>query len=232
MDEQLRRAIDYFIKPPPDPLPDISIEDRRRIWEAGVAAFNAGAPDRPVERGVFLRERDGHRLTVDVYPADGPGPHPLLFYIHGGAWSLGNPAGRHKFTCRMAEAGYVTLSVDYALAPEHPFPAGFDDCLYAAGWVLEHAADYDGDARRVAVCGDSSGANLAAAVLHAQIDANGGTPFTAASLIYGVYDFPLLLRIPVGSPFTNYKGAGRMMRDYLGERARDDALRDPRLSPI
>ena len=67
-----RAAIDYFLAVAPDAPLTLEVEAWRALWRSGVEIFNAGAPARPVERGVVLREQDGRRLCVDIYPADGP----------------------------------------------------------------------------------------------------------------------------------------------------------------
>jgi acetyl esterase/lipase len=64
---------------------------------------------------------------------------------------------------QFAEAGCLTLNLDYRLAPEHPFPAGLDDCVFALRWAHENAKRYNGDPARMVIGGDSAGANLAAA---------------------------------------------------------------------
>jgi acetyl esterase len=110
----------------------------------------AGAPDVPVR----------------VYtPAGRAGPLPALLYIHGGGFILGDLDSFHAGVARIAaEVGAVAVSVDYRLAPEHPFPAGLEDCYAALVWTVEHAADLDIDTGRVAVGGESAGGGLAAAV--------------------------------------------------------------------
>ena len=180
MDGRLQAILDIFMIPPPDPLPEVPIAERRRFWDDARDLFNAGAPDRPLERGVLLREKHGRRLTADIYPADGPGPHPVVLYLHGGSWIVWDPTAYHKLSCRFAEAGFLCINLDYALAPEHRFPAALDDCLYAARWAREHAADYGGDPDHLAVAGDSAGGNLAAAVIAAQLAESGSTLFRAA----------------------------------------------------
>ena len=135
----------------------------------------------------------------------------------------------------MAEAGFTTVSVDYAKAPEYPFPAGFEDCLFAAEWVREQAEQLGGDPGAAVDLRRFGGGQPSGGRVQAQLEAEGATPFAAAALIYGVFDMRLLLRLPVGSRFMNMHGARRILRDYLGREP--DAVgaatyRDPRLSPI
>jgi carboxylesterase type B len=88
----------------------------------------------------------------------------LLAFFHGSSFVLCS-LDTHDGMCRhlCAGAGCVVVSVDYRLAPEHKYPAGLDDCVFATRWIADHAAELDGDAGRIAVAGDSAGGNLAAA---------------------------------------------------------------------
>ena len=124
-------------------------------------------------------------LTADVAVPEGRAPFPVLLYLHGGGWVAGSPKSHRRLGQKFAEAGYLTINVDYRLAPEHPFPAGYDDCVFAAQWARENAGRWNGDSTRMAIGGDSAGGNLAAAV----IIAPGAPRFRAALLIYGIYDF-------------------------------------------
>src|SRR5258705_9422617 len=73
-------------------------------------------------------------------------PAPTAVYFHGGGWMTGSIASHDFLVRKLAkETGLVFISVDYRLAPEHPFPAGLDDCLAATAWVDEHIHDYGGD---------------------------------------------------------------------------------------
>jgi hypothetical protein len=76
------------------------------------------------EEGVTLRPG----LRADVAVPKGPGPHPVLLYIHGGGWMAGSAHTHKKVAAEIAARGYLTFNLDYRLAPEHPFPAGLDDC--------------------------------------------------------------------------------------------------------
>lgn len=113
-------------------------------------------------------------IPVRVYTPAGTPPFPILVYYHGGGWMRGSLDG-YDGLCRLiaSEAGCVVVSVDYRLAPEHPFPAGFDDCYAATEWATEHAESLLGDPARVAVGGDSGGGNLAAGVSLAARDQDG-----------------------------------------------------------
>ena len=90
---------------------------------------------------------------------------PALVFFHGGGWVVGD-CDTHDVLCRELchLAGCAVFSVDYRLGPEHPFPAAFDDALAATTWLSQHARDLAIDAARIAVGGDSAGANLAAVV--------------------------------------------------------------------
>jgi acetyl esterase len=145
-------------------------------------------------------------------------PAPTAVYFHGGGWMTGSIA-THDFLVRKLarEAGLVFVSVNYRLAPEHPFPAGLDDCLAATVWVAEHIRDFGGLANQLAVAGDSAGGNLAAVVARRFRDQ--GRHLSAQLLLYPVIDsagdYPsrhenggsyLLTRDDIVASATNYLG--------------------------
>jgi acetyl esterase len=128
-------------------------------------------------------------IPVRVYTPAGEGPFPVVVYFHGGGWVIGDLEVVDQ-PCRQlaSAAGAIVVSVDYRLAPEHRYPAAFDDSYAATVWVGAHAAEIGGDPARLAVAGDSAGGNLAAAVALAARD-RGGPELAAQLLIYPVTDF-------------------------------------------
>ncbi len=113
-------------------------------------------------------------IAARVYTPEGTAPFPLLAYFHGGGFTIGSIEGYDATLRALANAsGCVIASIDYRLAPEHPFPAGLDDCYAATTWLAEHAASLDADPARLAVGGDSAGGNLATVVALLARDGSG-----------------------------------------------------------
>lgn len=138
-----------------------------------IAAARSGhlfeAHDLPLlNNGLTVDDREidvaGRGIGIRLYTPDGPGPFPILVFAHGGCWTFCS-LDSHDRICRFyADAvGCVVVSVDYRMAPEHPFPAALDDFYDALIWCFENASLLNGDPNRVAVAGDSAGGNLAAA---------------------------------------------------------------------
>lgn len=127
-------------------------------------------------------------LKLRIYTPNGAGPFPILMYFHGGGFVIGD-LDTFDSLCRetSAGAGVVMVSVDYRLAPEHPFPAASDDCLAATRWAAAHAAELNGDGSRIGVSGDSAGGNLAAGTALRLRD-EGGPALRAQLLVYPVVD--------------------------------------------
>lgn len=121
----------------------------------------------PADVQVADRVIDGPQspLALRVYtpPTPSAGPRGIVLYIHGGGFVLGD-LDAYDSVCRSIshESGQVVVSVDYRLAPEHPFPAAVEDCYAALTWVAAHAEELGADPQRLAVCGDSAGGNLSA----------------------------------------------------------------------
>lgn len=145
----------------------------------------------PPISGTFNRHipGPGGDLAIRVYTPEGKGPFPVLVFFHGGGFVLCN-LDTHDPVCRnlCAGAGCVVVAVDYRLAPENKFPAATDDCLSAVRWSAENADAIRGDPDRIAVGGDSAGANLAT-VTAMRIRDEGGPKLCGQLLVYPVTDY-------------------------------------------
>ncbi len=128
-------------------------------------------------------------IAIRVYRPDADGPVPTVVFFHGGGFVIGD-IDTHDDQARLLarDVSAVVVSIDYRLAPEAKFPAGFDDCLAATKYVADHIDEYGADPSRLVVAGDSAGGNLAAAVAIACRDA-GGPTLAAQLLLYPVVDF-------------------------------------------
>ena len=157
---EARANYDSNPKPPPDPI-------------AHVVDEVVGGPE--------------HEVPVRVYADAEPDGLPVVVFFHGGGWVLSSVAGHDSLARRIArDTGALVVSVDYRLAPEHPFPAPHDDCWSATAWLADHATEWGGDPDRLVVCGDSAGGNLAAGVALRARDA--GLALALQALIYPCID--------------------------------------------
>src|SRR4051794_906098 len=158
---------------------------QRRAWEELAVVYNQDLPAiGALEENVELRAR----LRADIAVPKLTGPHPVMVYLHGGGWAFGSPASFRKLGMQFAEAGYRTIILDYRLAPEHPFPAAFEDTLFAVQWARDNARRWNGDGARIAIGGDSAGGNLSLSALAAG-PSELRAVLRAAVLFYGCFDF-------------------------------------------
>lgn len=140
------------------------IVTRRATLDGLLAQMTAGLEANPnVSHEDSTIEGPGGPLGVRVYrPTRRATKRPGLLFIHGGGMILGNLEGEHLTAVMLCEAtGSVVVSVDYRLAPEHPYPAGPDDCYAALCWMAEHHAELDFDPEYLLVYGGSAGGGLA-----------------------------------------------------------------------
>jgi acetyl esterase len=140
------------------PLP----EGRRNFTELFTSLSER--PDVPRVEDITVPGAEGD-LLGRVYSAVTGAPTPVVVYLHGGGWVFGGAEAFDGLARALAAAsGALVVAPEFRLAPEHPFPAALEDCMVATGWVQDHAAELGGDGTALAVAGDSSGGNLAAAV--------------------------------------------------------------------
>ena len=159
------------------------LADIRGMWD--LSAF--GAPEPVAEIREIAIPADGSTIPARLYRPKAK-TAGVIVYFHGGGWVLGS-LETHDLPLRAFAnlTGATVLSVDYRLAPEHPFPAGLDDCYAALCWASAHQTELTGGGGFIIVGGDSAGGNLAAAVALAARD-RGGPAIDGQLLLYPVID--------------------------------------------
>jgi acetyl esterase/lipase len=187
---QFNAALEELLSTMP-PVYTVPPEVTRRAREEGTGTFPAPVVlEQGVDRVVPGRSGD---IPVRVFlPPEGSAVLGVYLHIHGGGWVLGSARGQDPLLWNMAsEAGVAVVSVDYRLAPEHPFPAGPDDCEDVALWLLDGGAGEVGAAGLpLVIGGESAGGHLAALTLLRLRDRDPALVerFVGANLVYGVYD--------------------------------------------
>ena len=195
---------------------------------ATLVVMGAGPPE-----AVFaITDADADGVPVRVYrPAPDPAL-PVIVYFHGGGWTIGSVEQFDLVARQIANAANaVVVSVDYRLAPEHPFPVPLDDCWRALTWTAKNASAFGGDGARLAVMGDSAGGNLAAVCALMASDAE-GPELAMQVLVYPVVDCDFA----TGSYRENGRGyllTEADMKWFFSCYVADDAERgDWRVSPL
>jgi acetyl esterase len=195
-------AIRQRLRDLPRPLlyPELRVEDRAIDGPAGPIAIRIYWPSTDSEGG----------------------PAPAVVYFHGGGFVTGD-LDTHDRTCRQHAVGAdaIVVSVDYRLAPEHPYPGAVEDAWAATRWVAEHASEIGADTTRLAVAGDSAGGNIAAVLAQQVRDDPGAVPPLAFQLLW----YPSTLWDPSLPSFTenaealilDTKAVAAFSRWYAGE---------------
>ena len=189
MDDDAKQVMDFLIAAAPLPTRDTVAADYRRVQEEGLAARQV--EPLPLTRiETFEVDGEGGKIRIRLYiDGDDPAPRPALIYMHGGGFVTCSIESHDHYCRRLAqETGLAIVSVDYRLAPEHPYPAGFEDCRDVLLWVAGADATARGiDGSRIAVGGDSAGGAFAAALCLWARD-NAGPEIAHQVLIYPVID--------------------------------------------
>ncbi|MGO9803292.1 MAG: alpha/beta hydrolase [Steroidobacteraceae bacterium] len=233
LDPCVRRFLDKLAAAGAASTLTLSVEERRRSL-AQLLSF--GGPPKAVG-GIEERTFAGPALPLQIriYTPVGVGtkdPLPGLVYFHGGGLVAGSLDTHDGICRRLSQAsGCCLLSVNYRLAPEHPFPAAIEDGLAAVAWVAAHTTEFGLDPGRIGVCGDSAGATLAAVVCQSA-SAAGHPPLACQFLLCPIMDYAaesdsrrslaegyLVDRATLEHDLLHYLPAG-------GNRA------DPRVSPL
>jgi acetyl esterase len=183
LDPRVKRFLDVLAAGKPPSALETTVEERR----VGLAELmKLAGPEVPVG-GIENRSLpgpDGQALAIRIYtPADAKSKLlPGLVYFHGGGLVAGTVQTHDSIARALANSGACrVISVDYRLAPEHPFPAALDDALAAVTYIGAHAASFGIDGARLGICGDSAGGTLAAATT--QAIARIGSPRLALQLL-------------------------------------------------
>ncbi len=189
--------------PPATPMTAPTNEQRLASNE-GAAVLAGLVAEKPRAVGTVTDARvevDGGSIAVRVYQPEHSGPHPIHVFLHGGGWMFGTidePFVDILCRERTALAGYVSVAVDYRLAPEHKFPIPLNDSYAALEWIVDHAAEFDADPTRVTIGGGSAGANLAAAVALRARNENG------PAITFQLLEIPALDLTMNGSSLEKY----------------------------
>ena len=185
---------------------------RKRLIER--AASVRGAPIEMASVKDMDAEAMGLSVPVRVYTPKGDGPFPVVVFYHGGGWVQGN-RDTHDWPCRAIadRSGAVVVSVDYRLAPEHPYPAAVNDAYAALVWVKANGKSLNTDPLKIAVAGDSAGGNLAAAVCLMSRDRKG------PSIAFQALIYPGLDAANLDTDSYRFFGTGYMLNKANIERS-------------
>jgi acetyl esterase len=218
------------------PPAEIPAPEMRRINSNLSFYLNAGAPALPHVEERTIPVPSGH-TRVRLYDPGTSAPAPTVILIHGGGWVFGDLDVYDGFARQIAtRSGLRCLSTEYALAPEHPFPAPLDDCIAAVRWAATEGASLGIDPRRITLIGDSAGANLALGTCLALRNA-GESLVRGAALAYGAYsldlDTPSVRDYGGGDYFLGKAEMARYWHDYLPTEAdRRNPLAVPLLADL
>jgi acetyl esterase/lipase len=190
---------------PPVALVGLGILVAMLVTALSTAPANAQGTDVRVTRNLQYGTDAGQQLVLDVYqPSGTTSPHPALILIHGGGWTSGDKERYEPISRALASEGFVVFNIDYTLdvSGSPGYPRQVDDARSALAWVRQHAAEYHGDAGRLAVAGGSAGGYLAA-MLGVKEDTAGAAPVRAVVSLSGPMDLVALataLRGATSSP--------------------------------
>lgn len=169
-------------------------------WVVGPAAFRAarrrgeGPFPAPVmssrARSLVITGKDGNEISLRVIAPAQP-PRGIYLHLHGGGWVLGGADMQDPMLERIADnTGQAVVGVEYRLAPEHPYPAGPDDCEAAAAWLLQNGKrEFGTDV--LTIGGESAGGHLTAVTILRMRDRHGYTGWRGANIVYGAFDLSL-----------------------------------------
>ena len=234
MDGALRSFVDeQAAAAGPMPTSDAELISARRMLILRALESRSsiqGLPNKVEARDVTISEALSGRLFT---PARSAEKLPVLVYLHGGGWVAGSVATHDPFCRLLSEAaGVIIASVEYRRAPEHPHPAALDDAFAAVHWAANNAAQWGGDAERLALGGDSSGGHLAAVTANRLCATREGPALRGVMLLYPVTDHPSANHPSYTENATGYGLEAKLMRWFWEQYARGFSPDDPEVSPL
>jgi acetyl esterase len=176
---QAQAVADFYAAMRTTPFEELQPTEARALYNAGQIPSTEVVHE--------IRDVQAGTIPCRLYRPSAKTDLGLLVFFHGGGWVIGD-LNSHDGVCRSLanKSGHAVLAVDYRLAPEHTFPAAYDDCAEALKWAHSNAVALGIDNTRMAVGGDSAGGNLAAAVALAEI-----VPLKFQMLIYPAVDMTM-----------------------------------------
>lgn len=231
IDPDLAAALQRIAVPQESPATEVTAHDVRAAGRAATVGTR-----RPHEVVAVAAVEDvgvpggAGEMGARVYRPFGDGPLPTVAFLHGGGWVSGDLDTHDNIARDIARgSGAVVVSVDYRLAPEHPFPAAVDDAIAATRWIAQNTGRFGGDGA-FGLAGDSAGGNLAAVASHSLRDS--GARVDAVLLLYPVTDptgpFPSRTEFENGY-VLNDATIRWLFAQYAGTH---DDHSDPRIAPL
>lgn len=224
-------AADASRYPAPESMP---FDEARRLLEQLRARWTAGGPKMAATVERELKGPSGTSFRVRVHLPGTDGGRPLLVYLHGGGWTYFS-LDTHDRLMReyAARAGAVVVGVDYALSPEHKFPVALDQLVDTIHWLQSSAPTFGADPHRMALGGDSAGANLAVAAALSLRDAGETDAVSGLVLNYGAFDGYCSDQAERSYGGEGYMLGAEEMRRFWANYVREPAdLEDPLVCPL
>jgi acetyl esterase len=228
----LRELIDDKLANTVAPQSRLPIEEVRASFRTLWVPSMTGAPVEVASVEDRTLDTEVGTVRTRVFTPIADGSRPIMMYFHGGGYVKGGVIETDAFCRRLARTtGNVVVSVDYRLAPEHPYPAALDDAYHSSLWAYENAATLGGTKDSFSVCGESAGGNLAAVIC---LLARSSAEFDMSRqiLLQPVVDFTLSFP-SIGMPASDCLVPREDLAWYYEEYYGNDAdAKDFRVSPI
>lgn len=229
-DPEVQNIIDGFARVFPQGFAAAGVEGLREFGRQGDAQIPVGAAMHSVV-DMAVPGVDGSSIPIRIYKPTSGSVLPVLIYLHGGGWCVGSINGGVDFLCRSiaAAAGIAVVSVDYRLAPEHKAPAAVEDAMAVMDFVRALPPSEGLDSARIAIGGDSAGANISAAVTH--LDRDRGERLVGQILLYPATEYAVDRPSWVDNANAPILTAADTLWFWDQYTATPDDLRDPRVVP-